>query len=463
MLARLKNKLHLPHLSACEQSLLKLHILSAALTGMTMGILSLADTILAKTLGGTELEVTIMTGMTGAGFLLSIFWVGLLENRPKAPFIIGAAAIGRLGLTLVGISSAPAWFITLIGLAWMAQAMIASAQVSIIQQSYRERHRSRLFGLTVSASTILRLLTTVILGKVLDWNDSSYPILFAVGGTAGLVGAYFLARMERNGKLSAATTAASSATSSAGATCSGAGADITYLPLREGRLAAGVRSMGASVGTVIDILKKDARFRQFEINFFLYGIAFLSLLPIIPIFLVRELELDYTNIGLAKGLMGQAGIILLSPMLGRTLEKMKPIRFCARVFIFLAVFPLMLLLAGLTRETFGGALVLPLIFGGFLFFGIAMSGVSLAWNLSSIHFAGDRDPSTYQSVHSALVGIRGVSAPLIGFLMMHYASANWGFLFSTTLLLIASARMARMARSERLAGLEAVENEVGDD
>jgi MFS family permease len=435
MRQRWRDSLPIPRLSGCEQSLLRLHLFSAALSGITMGVLSLADTILAKTLSGSELEVTILTGMTGAGFLLSFFWVGLLENRPKAPFIIGAALVGRFGLTAVGVSATPAWFITVIGLAWMGQAMIASAQVSIIQQSYREEHRSRLFGLTVSIGTLLRLLTTVALGKLLDWNESSYVWFFAVAGTAGLAGAWLLARMEPRTK-----------------PCKPETDDFAYRPLTEGRFAAGVRSVGASFGMTANILKQDRRFRIFELNFFLYGIAFLSLLPIVPIFLVRELEMDYTNIGLAKGLMAQSGLILLSPLLGRVFEQMKPIRFCARVFACLAGFPLLLIAAGASRGFMDNALVLPLVFASFLFFGIAMSGVNLAWSLSSIHFAGNRDPSAYQSVHSALVGIRGVTAPIIGFLMLRYASPSWGFLLSATLLLIAAGLMALMARSERRNG-----------
>lgn len=436
MLLRLKNVLQIPRLNGSEQSLLRLHLFSAALSGVTMGVLSMADTILPKTLGGSELEVTILTGMTGAGFLLSFFWVGLLENRPKAPFIIGAAVFGRLGLAAVGISATPAWFITLIGLAWMGQAMITSAQVSIIQQSYREEHRSRLFGLTVSIGTLLRLLTTVALGKLLDWNESSYIWFFAIAGCAGLAGAWLLARMEPRAPRREP-----------------AKIDFAYRPLTEGRFAAGVRSVGASFGMTVDILKQDRRFRTFEVNFFLYGIAFLSLLPIVPIFLVRDLELDYTSIGLAKGLMAQSGMILLSPVLGRVLEQMKPIRFCARVFLCLAGFPLLLLAAWASQGVMDNALVLPLVFAAFLFFGIAMSGINLAWSLSSIHFAGSRDPSAYQSVHSALVGIRGVTAPLIGFLMLRYASTAWGFLFSSLLLATAAALMARMARSERLSPL----------
>ncbi len=434
--------LRVPELTQSEKKLLKLHLCSAALSGISMGVLSLSDTILTKTLGGSELAVTILTGMTGAGFLLSIFWAGLLENRPKAPFIIWAALTGRLGLAFCGISTAPAWFITVVGLAWIAQAMITSAQVSIIRSSYPEKKRNQLFGCAVSIMTLSRLIVTVMLGKILDLNEHAYVLAFVVAGLCGVAGGYLLARMEK--PVISKTMVKNDKRESTDKSD-----DCFYHPLREQRLNQGLQSVRASIHTVGSILKNDRRFRRFEFIFFIYGIAFLSLLPIIPYFLVHQLNMDYTNIGLAKGLMAQLGIILLTPFLGRKLDELKPIRFCARVFGFLACFPVLLIAAEWSQGFQDGLLTIPLTFAAFLCFGIAMGGISLAWNLSSIHFAGDRDPSAYQSVHSVMVGIRGVGAPVIGYLVMHYFSCSAGFAQSAALLISASILMTRMSRNEK--------------
>jgi hypothetical protein len=178
--------------------------------------------------------------------------------------------------------------------------------------------------------------------------------------------------------------------------------------------------MRQSVGLLLRILREDRIFRRFEINFFIYGIAFLSLLPMVPLFLVHDLGLDYTRIGLARGLMGQTGLILFAPALGRTLEKL--------------------------------AAHVVTVYAAFVCFGIAMAGVSIAWSLSSIHFAGSEDPSAYQSVHSVLVGVRGAVAPLLGYLVISTTSTLHGFALSAALFLLSALLMARMARDEAADG-----------
>jgi predicted MFS family arabinose efflux permease len=417
-----------PGLDSREQRLVLLHLLSALLTGIAMGVLTIADTILTKTLGGSAMAVTILSILTGLGFLATLFWGGAMRNRRKAPYILAAGIVGRLGMALAGIWQHAAWFIFVVGLGWLGQALIVTAQVTVIQRAYRVEHRNQLFGLSVSVATLMRLLATVATGRILDWNEQAYGFVFAVAGIAGLAGAFLLTRME--------------------GAVDGAGEKPLplgfYQPPEEPGLVAGARSMHRSAREVLRVLRDDRRFRQFEANFFLYGMAFLALLPIVPLFLVHDLGLDYTRIGMAKGLLGQTGLILLAPILGRSMESLKPVRFCARIFTVLSLYPLLLLGAGIAPL----ALQVPLVYSAFAFFGIAMAGVNVAWSLSSIHFAGDEDPSTYQAVHSFLVGIRGVGAPLVGYLIISVSSNLHGFVVCAALFLSAALLMARMSRSE---------------
>ncbi len=418
----------LPH----ERQQLRHHLGAAMLTGLFMGALTLADTVLAKTLHGSALAVTVMTVLIGVSFLASLFWAGAMHNRSKTPFILAAGLLGRGGLALAGLSTVPAWFIFTVGLGWMGQAMIINAQVAIIQRSYRLDRRNQLFGVAVSAATVMRLVATVVAGRILDLDEQAYGLIFAVAGLAGLFGAVLLTRMEAG--LQPVPTPP--------------GAGELYQPLKEPGFAGGLRSMRQSVGLLLRILREDRIFRRFEINFFIYGIAFLSLLPMVPLFLVHDLGLDYTRIGLARGLMGQTGLILFAPALGRTLEKLKPVRFCARIFSLLALYPGLLLLAGLLPA----AAHIVTVYAAFVCFGIAMAGVSIAWSLSSIHFAGSEDPSAYQSVHSVLVGVRGVVAPLLGYLVMSTTSTLHGFALTAALFLLSALLMARMARDEAADG-----------
>lgn len=423
-----------------ERALLICHLFSALLTGISMGILSLADTILAKTLKASPLAVTAISVIMGCGFLAALFWSEAMRHRSKAPFILGAALVGRLALALTGLWHNVAWFVAIVGMGWVAQAVITTAQVSIIRRAYDAKHRDQLFGLTVSAATLTRLISTVAAGQILDWNEYTYGWIFAVAGVGGFIGAYFLVRMERLIDRNDAAQGLVNGQNLAHPVAQ----EGTFRPLEEPGRPVGLRSMRDSVALVMRILREDHTYRKFERNFFVYGIAFLALLPIVPLFLVRDLELDYGTIGIARGLMGQAGLILLTPLLGRLMRRLKPVRFSAGIFAFLSLYPGLLLAASLLPY----ALRIPVVFAGFACFGIAMAGVSLSWNLSSIHFAGDEDPSAYQSVHSALVGLRGVGAPVLGYLVITYSSNRHGFLLCTALFLVAGLLMARLARQE---------------
>ena len=412
-------------LTAKERSLLGIHLASAFLTGISMGVLFLADTIVAKTLGGSNFSVTLINLLMGAGFLSTLFTSGMMRNRRKGPFLIGAALVGRVALGLTGLWVHTAWYITMVGLAWFGQALIVTGQVSIIQKAYGVERRDQLFGLSLSVNMLARLLATVGAGWVMDWNESTYRIVYAVAGLAGLVGAVLLDRMERRSLEGTSP-----------------GSESIYRPLGEAGWAAGWRGARESAQHLWRILREDTAFRRFERNFFIYGIAFLALMPIVPIFLVHDLELDYARIGLARGLMAQSGMILFGPLSGRVMRRSGPMRFSSRVFALLSLYPFLLLLSAY----FPGSFQISLVYAGFLAFGIAMAGVNVAWNLSSIHFAGDADPSSYQAVHSVLVGARGVVAPLLGYAIVQTASTRAGFALTAGLFLTAAFLMARMAR-----------------
>ncbi len=426
-----------------EKPLLRLHILSALLTGIVNGALLMADATLTKTLGASALEVTALALLTGVSYLGSLFVGGAMRGRRKGPFIILFAIAGRLGLWLLALGSDPIWFLLVVGLSSIAQGLIVTAQISIVKRAYLAEHRATLFGWTISATTLMQLLASVVLGALLDWNEHAYGIYFGLAGVAGFAGALLLARLEARVDRPDSTPTQRDEGALLGGRA-GTGAGPVYRPIGTPGVGSILRSMQASARLVMRILREDAPFRRFENNFFLYGVAILMIGPVVPLFLVRDLGLDYTQIGLAKGLMAQAGPIVLPPLLGSLMQRLKPARFCARVFAFLALHPLLLALAGLCAPS----LRLPLVFVSFACLGVGMAGISIAWHLSSIHFAGAEDPSSYQSVHTVLTGVRGGAAPLLGYGVIEVGSKIHAFLISAGFFLTGAALMARMARAK---------------
>ncbi len=144
--------------------------------------------------------------------------------------------------------------------------------------------------------------------------------------------------------------------------------------------------------------------------------GFIMMQPIIPIYLVDKLNLSYTNNFLAKGVISQIGLLLLSPVIGKMHDKTHPFKFISRSFALLMVFPLMFVVSSLWAGT--GIIPVVIVFVAYFIFGIAMTAVNVSWNMSSIYFAGKEDASMYQSVHVTMTGIRGLIAPILGYTLL---------------------------------------------
>lgn len=76
---------------------------------------------------------------------------------------------------------------------------------------------------------------------------------------------------------------------------------------------------------------------------FLYGMAFMIASPAVPIFLVQYLNLEYTPISIAKGLVFYTATILFTPVMGRIHGVGNPTKFCGYLFLSLIFYPLLML------------------------------------------------------------------------------------------------------------------------
>jgi len=107
-----------------------------------------------------------------------------------------------------------------------------------------------------------------------------------------------------------------------------------------------------------------------------------------------------------------------------------------------------------------------IIYVTFAYFGFAMSGISVIWQLSSIRFAENEDAGVYHSVHVAATGIRGLIAPLLGLAAMTVFSKTTALFISSGLFIIASLSMGFMRwwdyRTGRARSLRAVESQTTD-
>lgn len=164
------------------------------------------------------------------------------------------------------------------------------------------------------------------------------------------------------------------------------------------------------------LLKERRDFLRFEISFMLYGIAFMMILPVVPLFLVDDLHYTYSKIGVARGTIAQIVMIGAVPFFGKVFDRTTPHRMAIFVFVALAGYPLLLLSA----LHFDGVVRTAVVYAAFGWFGLVMSGLTVLWSLSSIRFSAGEDSGIFQSVHVASTSIRACFAPLLGYAVMTF-------------------------------------------
>jgi MFS family permease len=417
------------------------HLLASAWGGFSAGIVLLTDVILAKTLGAAGWQVTLLATLGPAANLGSFYWASQVQGRRKGSFFLLAGVLGRLPLVLLLIRSTTWWLIALNFLYAVATALVVTASNAIFQTRYPGESRAHLFGLATSVSAICTIVGVQGAGLILDRHEGAYPWLFAFAGVAGVVSAFHMFRME--------SIPTPSPTAAEWLRRGWQSARRRLVPAAGGGRIAGP---GESVRLARRVLRENPGFVHFEQNYMIYGFAFMMLLPVLPLYVVKELKMDYHQLAAAKGMWSQVGVVLLSPALGLALRRLQPLRFTGRAFLLLALYPLCLLVStmpGLSDRV-------SWVYAALFFFSIAMAGVNLSWTLGSMHFAGDEDASVFQGVHVALTGVRGLLAPAFGFVV--YKILGSGAVFALSAALFTTAGLLMLRRDQMSTREVAVES-----
>lgn len=402
-----------PDARIIEKYTFRLHLISQILNGISFGTFILQDVILKKSLGGSDLQVTVLIFLTSAAFLFSIYGAEIINRAPNRPhMILGLGFASKFFLFIIPLFEGPAYFIFCIAMMAIIDSMIKPVWNVIIKHNYTEKKRSSLYSYTSSFYTLSLLITTTALGFLLDINYEVYKIFFPLAGVADMIAYYNLSKLIKLYKDTGAPAQRFVMRFSLRLL-----KDIVILPIRN----------------MLRIFNVNKAFLRFEIYFFLYGMAFMMIAAVLPIFLVDDLALDYTPISLARGFMVHIAIVVFTPLMGKLMGSRNPSKFTGISFISLVLFPFLLLAIKYfhlvhIREDI-------LLYVTFFIFGISMSGVTLSWNLGSIYYAPHAEVSNYQAVHITLTGLRGIFSPFLGYLVLKLVSIEAAFIVAAMLFL----------------------------
>ncbi len=394
--------------NALEKKTFTLHLISQFFNGIAIGIVLLQDIILKKSLGGSDFQVMALSLLVTSAFLFSIYGSEIVNrsaSRARTILIIGITA--KSFLIILPLFDNSYFYIFCISACAYLDALLLSIWNIVFKHNYTGKNRSRLYSYATSLQVFFTLIVTTLSGYVLDLNNDLYKVLFPLAGITGIIVYWMLARM-----VSLSMDDYSGKTGKKGASYSlRLVKDISVLPLRN----------------MLRILKSNPAFLRFEAYFFLYGIAYLILTPVTPVFLVDNLGLSYSPISFARGLLFHTALIIFTPLMGRYHGTGNPAKFCGYVFFGLAFFPLILVSAGFFSSAWA---IDAALYSAFFVFGMTMSGVSIAWSLSSIFYAPKNEVSNYQAIHITLTGIRGIFSPALGYAVMKIFRIEYAFYLS---------------------------------
>ena len=363
-----------------------LDLAGAVLVGVYMAAINTFVPVVARRLGASPFLLSLITAAPAAGNILAVLSAPYLQGRRKMPYMVAAWTMGRGLFLLMPLVVLPLPFALIVVAHWLIVSLPLPGYVEIMQQIYPDANRGRAMAYVRVGYTACITLVTPLFGRLLDvW---SYQYLFPMVAVFGVL---------------------------SGLTFGGVKYEEAITRARHSLL------------EPWRILRRDARYRDYSFAFFVYGFGSLLIAPLVPILLVDELHLNYSQVGVL-GMVNSVFWMLFYIVWGRTVDRRGGLWTIQVNFVLSAVISLAFFLA---RDMWMAAL-------GYLFTGITVAGVDLGWMNAIMQFARRDQISDYTAVHAGLVGLRGIAAPLMGIALMTvpWIGLRGVFLLSTVLILL---------------------------
>jgi MFS family permease len=308
------------------------------------------------------------------GNLFSPLWARQMEGREKLPFCLGSWSIARSLLFLMPFAATGQAFVALIGGLQIIGTVSAPAYTSLMRDIYPDHARGRLMGYVRVVVQSMMFLATLIAGRLYD-HGISFRILFPLAAVFGIGAAVFFRHVR----------------------------PLPHVGASPGEAPETVRGHGAFVRQTVGILKHNRAYRYFALSVFVYGFANLMVQPLYGLFQVDVLRITSTqiaNLANFASLWSIAGAFFWGRFMDR---KGAPFTVMCSICL-IALIPVVYLFA---RSV-------PMLFFAAALSGSGFAGIELSY-LASILLYAERDRTAqYQSLHSLLLGVRGVLAPLLG-------------------------------------------------
>ena len=323
-------------------------------------------------LHATKQQIGFALSAQAVGFLFVILWARQMEGKAKLPFVTVTWTISRglfiLTPILVWGQHKTLAFILLLCLTPILFSVSTPAYTSIMKDIYPDNLRGRLMSYVRLAAFGSMLLTSVLMGNLLERHLIDFRWMIAIGGVFGVGTAWA----------------------------------FSHLHLPKIAVVSNPPPVGQFLKETFGILVYNRGYRWFTISVFLSGFGNLVAATYYPIYQVDVFHITPTQIATNAFIMNVASLVSLI-FWGRFLDKHGSLTTVLLAIIINLLCPLL--------YAMGNSLYW--IYAATAAIGFCQTGIDLGYLNTTLMFAEDGRAAQYQAVHSTFFGIRGTIAPLL--------------------------------------------------
>jgi MFS family permease len=393
-----------------------------ALLGLFGGVVNLAGFCAMRSYGAPDWTPQLLIVVGQGPWVLAAIWPRILGHVPRPRLFgrLGWFAKGPLLLVALadvastgpeGRGHGDAWlFVLAVLLVYNAEAAFTPHRNALMRANYPLEIRGRVYGMITSVAVLSAMGAAILAGILIDRDARWARVVFPTAAVLGLVAHAMLARIRWRRE----------------------GGEPPPSEARMGFLEA-LRDGWTSTWRT---LRDDRDFRDFEVNFILYGLGLLAAVPLIVAFAEKDLGLSAVQWTAADRFVLPMTQLLVFPLVGRLTDRMGVVRVGALAFAVVgAFFVAMLFVTGPRSLT-----------AAYVLYGVCMAGVNVSWALGPMLFAPPGAAHHYAAVHMAMVGIRSAMGPVLGYLVATQASFHAALVMAAGFEAVAVARMWALAR-----------------
>jgi len=325
-------------------------------------------------------SVAVATGAPFFSNLISFVWVKFSHGRDKARFVSNLAILCCLCALAISFLPTSAFglllLLSLLIIARVCWSGILTIRSTIWRHNYPRHIRAKVAAKLATLAALLMSLAAIAAGWILDWRFDAFKWLYSGFAVVSLWGAYryrYLSVRHQHKNLA-----------------------------REKQ-----QTEKVEFRQMFALLRQNKPFSRYMLSMFVLGSGNLMFMAPLIVYLNEYTDVSRSSQILITTAVPLALIPIAVGWWARLLDG-------NHVFHFRAIHSWGFVLAISLFLTASISGLNQLYFVGAVFYGVAISGGVIGWNLGHNDFVGDASPMTYMAVHVTLTGIRGFLAPLLG-------------------------------------------------